>query len=91
MHKHEVVDALASKLQLTKPEAEKLLDGFISVVMEGLRAGQEVSISKFGVFSVQERHARMGVNPRNPQEKIQIPATKVVKFRAGKGLKDAVK
>ncbi|MBI2607930.1 MAG: HU family DNA-binding protein [Candidatus Doudnabacteria bacterium] len=91
MHKQDVIDALANKLQVTKPEAEKVLDAFVDVVMESLRAGQEVSISGFGVFAVSERHARTGVNPRNPSEKIQIPATKVPKFRAGKGLKDAVR
>lgn len=91
MHKQDVVTALASKLQVTKPEAEKVLDGFLEVILESLRAGQEVSMSGFGVFTVSERHARMGVNPRSPSEKIHIPATKVVKFRAGKGLKDAVR
>ncbi|MDP4001294.1 MAG: HU family DNA-binding protein [bacterium] len=91
MHKQDVVVALATKLQITKPEAEKALDGFIEVILESLRAGQDVSMSGFGVFTVSERHARMGVNPRNPSEKIHIPATKVVKFRAGKGLKDSVR
>jgi DNA-binding protein HU-beta len=91
MHKHEIVDALASKLNIARQDAENFLEGFTSVVMDSLKSGQEVSISRFGVFSVQERHARMGVNPRNPQEKIQIPATRVVKFRAGKGLKESVK
>jgi len=91
MHKQEVIDALAAKLGTGKTEAENLLQGFVEVVMEALKNGQEVNISGFGSFMVSNRTARMGVNPQNPQEKIQIPATKVPKFRAGKNLKDAVK
>lgn len=91
MHKQELIEALANKLSVNKAEAEKFLEGFVAVVQETLRAGGEVSISGFGVFSVRERPARMGVNPQNPAQKIQIAATKVPKFRAGKGLKDAVR
>lgn len=91
MHKQEVIDALAAKLGIGKTEAENLLQGFTEVVMEALKNGQEVNISGFGSFVVLARSARMGVNPQNPTEKIQIPATKVPKFRAGKNLKDAVK
>ena len=91
MHKQEVIDALAAKLGTGKMEAENLLQGFVEVVMEALKNGQEVNISGFGSFMVSNRTARMGVNPQNPTEKIQIPATKVPKFRAGKNLKDAVR
>ena len=91
MHKQEVIDALAAKLGTGKAEAENLLQGFVEVVMESLKNGQEVNISGFGSFMVSNRTARMGVNPQNPTEKIQIPATKVPKFRAGKNLKDAVR
>ncbi len=91
MNKQEIIDALAVKLQSGRPEAEKCLNAFIDVVVESLRAGQEVSISGFGVFTVSHRAARMGVSPLNPAQKIQIPALKVPKFRAGKGLKDAVR
>ena len=91
MNKQELIDALASKLNAGKGEAEKCLQAFVDVVTESLRAGQEVSISGFGVFLVSNRAARMGVNPQNPAQKIQIAAVKVPKFRAGKGLKDAVR
>lgn len=91
MNKQEVIDALAVKLGGSRAEAEKALDAFVGVVMDALRTGQEVNISGFGSFSVSNRAARMGVNPQNPAQKIQIAATKVPKFRAGKGLKDAVR
>jgi DNA-binding protein HU-beta len=91
MNKQEIVEALANKMQSDKTTAEKLLHSFVEVVSEALKAGQEVNISGFGSFSVSNRSARMGVNPQDPQQKIQIPATKVPKFRAGKGLKEAVR
>lgn len=91
MNKQEVIDALATKLGGSRVEAEKALLAFTDVVTESLRGGQEVNISGFGSFSVSNRAARMGVNPQNPEQKIQIAATKVPKFRAGKGLKDAVR
>jgi DNA-binding protein HU-beta len=91
MNKQEVIDNLAAKLGGSRVEAEKALDAFVSLVTESLRLGQEVNISGFGSFSVSNRAARMGVNPQNPAQKIQIAATKVPKFRAGKGLKDAVR
>jgi DNA-binding protein HU-beta len=91
MNKQEVIDTLATKLGGSRAEAERALDAFVSLVMEALRMGQDVNISGFGSFSVSNRAARMGVNPQNPAQKIQIAATKVPKFRAGKGLKDAVR
>jgi DNA-binding protein HU-beta len=91
MNKQEIIDALANKLQSDKTTAEKNLQAFVDVVTESLKAGQEVNISGFGSFSVSERKARMGVNPQNPEQKIQIAATKVPKFKAGKGLKEAVR
>lgn len=91
MNKPEIIDALAIKLGTGKVEAEKMLHAFIDVITEALKNGQEVNISGFGSFLVTNRSARMGVNPQRPEEKIQIPATKVPKFRAGKGLKDAVR
>jgi DNA-binding protein HU-beta len=91
MNKQELIDSLAAKLGSNRTEAEKSLQAFVDVIQESLRGGQEVNISGFGSFSVSHRAARMGVNPQNPEQKIQIAATKVPKFRAGKGLKDAVR
>lgn len=91
MNKQELIDALSTKMSVGKSEAEKILAGFVDVITDSLKAGQEVSISGFGSFEVVSRSARMGVNPQNPEQKIQIAATKVPKFRAGKNLKDAVR
>jgi len=91
MNKQELIDALAVKLNVGKTEAENLLHGFVDVVTESLKNGQEVNISGFGAFIVMNRSARMGVNPQHPEQKIQIAATKVPKFRAGKNLKEAVR
>ena len=91
MNKQELVDAIAAKLSVGKTEAENILHGFVDVITTALKAGQEVNISGFGSFVVSDRSARMGVNPQNPEQKIQIAATRVPKFRAGKNLKDAVR
>ncbi len=91
MNKQELIDALATKLAVGKSDAEKALEGFVEVVTEALKSGQEVNISGFGAFVVTDRSARMGVNPQHPEQKIQIAATKVPKFRAGKNLKEAVR
>ncbi|MEO8065852.1 MAG: HU family DNA-binding protein [Candidatus Doudnabacteria bacterium] len=91
MNKQELIEALSAKLAVGKTEAEKVLHGFVDVITDALKNGQEVNISGFGVFLVSSRSARMGVNPQHPQQKIQIPATKVPKFRAGKNLKEAVR
>ncbi len=91
MNKQELIDTLGAKLTVSKQEAEKILHGFVEVVTDALKNGQEVNISGFGSFVVVARSARMGVNPQNPEQKIQIAATKVPKFRAGKNLKDAVR
>lgn len=91
MNKQDLIDALANKMGTGKTEAEKALESFVAVVTDALKNGQEVNISGFGAFVVMARSARMGVNPQHPEQKIQIPATKVPKFRAGKGLKEAVR
>ena len=91
MNKQELIDTLATKLTMSKQDAERVIQGFTEVVTEALKNGQEVNISGFGAFVVMQRSARMGVNPQRPEEKIQIAATKVPKFRAGKNLKEAVR
>lgn len=74
-----------------KAETEKVIETAVEVITEQLKVGAEVNITGFGAFSVSQRAARTGVNPQNPSEKIQIAATKVPKFKAGKGLKEAVR
>ena len=91
MNKTELIDALAEKSGLAKTDAEKALSSFLQIVTETLQAGNEVTITGFGSFMAKRREARMGVNPQNPSQKIQIPAVTVPKFKAGKTLKDALK
>lgn len=91
MNKVELAEAVAQKTGMGKSEAEKALNAMVEVVTEQLKAGSEVTITGFGNFSVSNRAARIGVNPQNPSQKIQIAATKVPKFKAGKGLKDAIR
>ena len=71
--------------------AERVLEGFESVVITTLKSSGEVTLTGFGTFSARRREARMGVNPRNPSERIHIQAVTVPKFKAGKTLKDALK
>lgn len=91
MTKQELVEALASKTQMTKKNVEDMLDAFVDVVTEQLKQGNKVAVTGFGAFQVSQRKARTGVNPQNPSQKIQIPAMKVPKFTAGKTLKDSLK
>ncbi len=89
MNKAQLIDAIASKADLTKADAKKALDAFIEVTGEALKAADRVALVGFGSFSVSERTARTGRNPQTGKE-IQIPAKKVVKFKAGSELSDAV-
>ncbi len=91
MNKAQLVDAMAEKAGLTKADAKKALDGFIGATTDSLKKGDRVALVGFGSFSVNERAARKGRNPQKPNEVINIPAKKVVKFSAGSELKDSVK
>lgn len=90
MTKGELVDAIAGGAGLTKVDAEKALNAFTEAVTKALKKGDSVGLVGFGTFSVSKRKARKGRNPQTGKE-INIPAAKVPKFKAGKGLKDAVK
>jgi DNA-binding protein HU-beta len=89
MNKSELIDAIANSAQLTKADAGRALEGFTQAIAQALKAGDTVSLIGFGTFSVKERAARKGHNPKTGQE-IDIAACKVPNFKAGKGLKDAV-
>lgn len=91
MNKADFAQVIAEKLNISKREGEDMLNTFVTVVTETLKKGDEVVLTGFGAFSVKQRAARTGVNPQNPTQKIQIPAVKVPKFKAGKALKDALK
>jgi DNA-binding protein HU-beta len=89
--KQEFVAEVARRAQLSNRDAGKAVDAFIETVTDTLKGGGDVTFTGFGKFTTQQRAARMGVNPRNPGEKVHIPAARVPKFSAGSGLKSAVK
>ena len=91
MTKQEFVDKLAGKTGLSRRDAAKAVDAFLESVTETLKGGGEVAFTGFGKFSTSHRAARQGVNPRNPSEKVTIPAATVPKFSAGSQLKAALK
>lgn len=91
MNKAELAQAIADKVGVSKKEAEEMVASFVNIVTSTLKGGGEVSIAGFGAFSAKTRAGRVGVNPQNPSQKIQIPQVTVPKFKAGKGLKDALK
>lgn len=86
MNKSELISAIAEKSGLTKTDVQKALNAFTETVTECAKRGEEVRILGFGTYSVVERPAREGVNPRKKGEKIHIPARKVVKFKPGADL-----
>jgi len=91
MNKTEFISKLAEKNELETKIIEKVLSSFEETIISELKSGNEIALTGFGTFSAKLRAARMGVNPRNPSEKIQIKAVTVPKFKAGKTLKDALK
>lgn len=89
--KSDLVEHLAGKYDLSKRQVEELLEGMLEYITTLLKKGDELTLTGFGTFLAKERKGRVGINPKNPTEKIQIPASVVPRFKAGKGLKDAVK
>jgi len=91
MNKAELAAILSDKCGVTKKQAEDMLDCLTATVINTIKTGGEVTLTGFGTFSARVRKGRVGVNPQNPSEKITIAPTKVVKFKAGKTLKDSLK
>ena len=89
MNKAEMIDQIATSADLSKAAAGRALDATIAAVQAALKKGGTVTLVGFGTFYVGKRAARSGRNPRTGAS-IKIKAAKVPKFRAGKGLKDAV-
>jgi DNA-binding protein HU-beta len=89
--KQEFVAEVARRSQLTARDAGRAVDAFLDTVTDTLRGGGDVSFPGFGKFQTQQRAARTGVNPRDPSQKVEIPAARVPKFSAGSALKTAVK
>jgi DNA-binding protein HU-beta len=91
MTKQDLVNTAAGKAGVTKKAAGEVLDAVLQAITNSLKGGKNVTITGFGTFRISKRAARTGVNPRNPSQKIQIPAMKLPAFKAGKSLKDAVR
>jgi len=90
MNKTDLVNAVAEKSELSKKDAGKAVDSVFETIMDSLSEGEKVQLIGFGNFEVRERAARKGRNPQTGEE-IEIPASKVPAFKAGKALKDSVK
>lgn len=91
MNKAELAAQLAEKMHLPKAQTEKMIELFTEIVTDTLKGGGEVTLAGFGQFLAKKRAGRMGVNPRNPQEKMEIGEVVVAKFKAGSNLKKALK
>lgn len=90
MNKTDLVNAVAEQSELSKKDAAKAVDSVFETIMDSLGKGEKVQLIGFGNFEVRDRAARKGRNPQTGEE-IQIPASKVPAFKAGKALKDSVK
>lgn len=90
MNKQDLIDSMAKAAGVTKVQAQAALDAFMNSTQTALKKGDKVILVGFGTFSVTKRAARKGRNPQTGKE-INIPAKKVVKFKAGAGLQAKVK
>ena len=89
MNKAELIDAVAVDADISKASAARAVDSLVAAITSSLKSGESVTLVGFGTFSVRERPARSGRNPRT-RETIQIDASSMPVFKAGKALKDAV-
>lgn len=91
MKKSELIEKMAMQLGIPMRQAERCVNNLTNIIYAELKGGNKVQISGFGTFSVSHRAPRLGVNPRNPSEKITIPELNTPKFKAGEVFKEAVK
>ena len=89
MNKTELINAVAEKAGLSKKAAEAAVNATLSAITEGLKSDEKVQLVGFGSFEVKKRAARIGRNPKT-KESIEIPASVVPVFKAGKALKDSI-
>ncbi|HLC38981.1 MAG TPA: HU family DNA-binding protein [Patescibacteria group bacterium] len=90
MNKKELVSEIAKASNLNRGEVLKLLNEFSHTLAQTLAKGEKVSLSGFGTFSLSKRQARVGTNPRNPKEKIQIPPSVTAHFKPSQTLKSKI-
>lgn len=92
MNKAGLIKKIAEKTPgVNNKQAEGMVENLVDIIIDQLKKGEKVNISGFGTFLTRDRHARGGVNPQNPEERIKIPEVKVAKFKTGKRLKDSLK
>lgn len=89
MNKADLIQQVAQSADISQASAARAVDALFGAIADSLRNGQQVMLTGFGTFSVSERAARNGRNPRT-KEPITIPASRAPRFKAGKGLKDAL-
>ncbi len=89
MNKAELIAAVAEKIGMSKKDSEKAVNATFETIADAMAAGDKVQLVGFGVYEVKTRSARVGRNPKTKEE-IQIPASRVPVFKAGKALKEAV-
>ncbi len=91
INKQKLIDKVTDATRLQRKDVEETINTFLDEITDKLSGGEKVNLTGFGIFEARERKGRPGVNPRNPEEKIQVPSVRVAKFRPGKTLKEAVK
>lgn len=91
LNKQALIDRVADITRLPRKHVEEVITAFLDLVIEKLSMDEKINLSGFGIFEVKVRKGRKGVNPRNPDQPIQVPDVRVAKFRPGKTLKEAVK
>jgi DNA-binding protein HU-beta len=89
MTKADLIDSVANKAELPKQKAEEIVNGVFDDIVAALKKGDKVNISGFGTFSISERKARTGRNPKTG-ETIQIASSRAAKFKSGKTLKESL-
>ncbi len=91
INKQELIDSVTDQTRLPRRDVEEIINSFLELMIQKLSMNETLNLSGFGKFEVRERKGRRGVNPRNPNQEIQVPSVRVAKFRPGKTLKEAVK
>ncbi len=91
LNKQTLIDRVTDVTRLAHKDVEEVINTFLEQIIEKLSQDEKINLSGFGIFEVRTRKGRRGVNPRNPNQPIQVPSVRVAKFRPGKTLKEAVK
>ena len=89
MNKTDLIAIVSEKADISKKDAEKALNATIDTIIKAVAEGEKIQLTGFGTFEQRQRNARTGVDPRTGNT-IEIPASKVPAFKAGKGFKDIV-